>query len=372
MRVLRISFLSGFVLELVASLSVALVAVSIGIRLVDGTLSLAIGLFILLLTPEAYLPLRNVGTQFHAAAEGVAAAQDVFEILDAASEVRAGRARMQGALDSSVLDSTGVRVDDRESSANGREFMVTLSGQSPATSMTEVPPFTVRGLSVAHGTTPVLDRLTASFAPASVTVVTGPSGVGKSTLVAAMLGFVAYTGDIGWGDSYFTGSAAARSDIAWAPQQPSLVAGTIAANVTLGHATTDGTALAQALSRAGVESLDPSVVLGVAGSGLSGGQAQRIAMARAYYRALVCNTPIIVLDEPTSALDAVTERDVIAGARQFAAEGKTVIIVSHRRAVIAAADDVLELSARVALSLAGSSQREAVPAVTPRRLGSNE
>ncbi|MBK5239191.1 MAG: hypothetical protein JJE28_08825, partial [Actinomycetales bacterium] len=118
MKVLRISFLSGFVLELVASLSVALVAVSIGIRLVDGTLTLTIGLFVLLLTPEAYLPLRNVGTQFHAAAEGVAAAEDVFEVLDAAG---------------------GSGVRENETSANGHEFMVALSGSVPATSMTDVP-----------------------------------------------------------------------------------------------------------------------------------------------------------------------------------------------------------------------------------------
>jgi ATP-binding cassette subfamily C protein CydD len=106
----------------------------------------------------------------------------------------------------------------------------------------------------------------------------------------------------------------------------------------------DEVLLAQALSRAGAESLDTTLVLGVAGNGLSGGQSQRVAIARAYYRALVDNTPVIILDEPTSALDAATEHSVIAGARKFAAEGKTVIIVSHRRAVIAAADAVLELT----------------------------
>lgn len=333
MKVLRISFLSGFVLELVASLSVALVAVSIGIRLVDGTLTLAIGLFVLLLTPEAYLPLRNVGTQFHAAAEGVAAAEDVFEVLDAAGE----------------------SPNENATSANGREFMVTLSGPVPATSMTDVPPLTVRGLTVAHGANVVLDRLTASFAAGSLTVITGPSGVGKTTLFSALLGFVNYTGDIGWGDSYFTGGDAARRDIAWAPQKPSLVAGSLAHNVSLGQPEVDGLALAQALSRAAAESLDADLVLGVAGRGLSGGQAQRVAIARAYYRAIACKTPVIILDEPTSALDAGTEQRVIAGARQFASEGKTVIIVSHRRAVIAAADAVLELTPPLVTATAKAS-----------------
>lgn len=351
MKVLRMSFLSGFVLELVASLSVALVAVSIGIRLVDGTLTLAIGLFVLLLTPEAYLPLRNVGTQFHASAEGVAAAEDVFEVLDAASGMSAGRSRKQGALDSSVTDSRGVRRDDQGASANGREFIVTLSGVSPATSMTDIPALAVRGLTVAHGDVIVLDRLTTSFPAGSLTVITGPSGVGKTTLISALLGFVNYTGDIGWGDTYFTGAGAVRSDIAWASQQPSLVAGTIAANVSLGQPEVDPVVLAQALVLAAAESLSPELLLGVGGTGVSGGQAQRVAIARAYYRAIVCKTPVIILDEPTSALDAATEDLVILGARHFVNEGKTVIIVSHRRSVIAAADVILELSPPAAASL---------------------
>ncbi len=358
MKVLRISFLSGFVLELVASLSVALVAVSIGIRLVDGTLTLAVGLFVLLLTPEAYLPLRNVGTQFHAAAEGVAAAADVFEILDAAASVGSGRSRRQGALNSSEVNGDGVRVDDRESSANGREFMVTLSGPRPATtlgsprgpSLTDAPAFTVRGLTVTFGDTVVLDRLTASFSAASLTVITGPSGAGKSTLINAVLGFVDYRGDIGWGDTFFTGASAARSDIAWAPQRPSLVAGTIAQNVSLGHEVMDEAVLSRALSLAAAESLEVSTMLTVAGRGLSGGQAQRVAIARAYYRALTCNSPVIILDEPTSALDAATEQRVIAGARELADEGKTVIVVSHRRAVIAAADSILGMPSAAVLT----------------------
>ncbi|MBK5239509.1 MAG: ATP-binding cassette domain-containing protein, partial [Actinomycetales bacterium] len=249
-------------------------------------------------------------------------AEDVFEVLDAAG---------------------GSGVRENETSANGHEFMVALSGSVPATSMTDVPSLTVRGLTVAHGANVVLDRLTASFAAGSLTVITGPSGVGKTTLISALLGFVNYTGEIGWGDTFFSGEGAARSDIAWASQKPSLVAGTIAQNVSLGQPQVDEGVLTRALSRADAESLNPKIVLGVAGSGLSGGQAQRVAIARAYYRAIVCKTPIIILDEPTSALDAATEERVIAGARQFADEGKTVIIVSHRRSVIVAADAILKL-----------------------------
>jgi ATP-binding cassette subfamily C protein CydD len=352
MKVLRISFLSGFVLELIASVSVALVAVSIGIRLVDGTLGLTIGLFVLLLTPEAYLPLRNVGTQFHAAAEGVAASQDVFEILDAAAGQHGARPRTQGALNSAMIAENGLRLDDQEASANGREFMVTLSGARPATTLADVPLFSVHGLSVSYGQHTVLDRLTASFAPGAITVITGPSGVGKSTLIGALLGFTAYRGGIGWGDTYFTGAAAARSDISWASQAPSLLAGTVRDNVTLGETVVDDTILARAMRLAAAESIEAQLLLGVAGAGLSGGQAQRVAIARAYYRALIRKTPVIVLDEPTSALDAQTEQRVIAGARELADEGRTVLIVSHRRAVVAAADQILELQQPAATAAA--------------------
>ena len=343
MKVLRISFLSGFTLELIASLSVALVAVSIGIRLIDGTLALSVGLFALLLTPEAYLPIRNVGAQFHAAAEGVAAADDVFDILDSADKETVTAPRMQGALDSAVLVD-GVRTDDRTLSANGREFMVTLSGPTPATELPYGPSFTVRGLSVSLGDRQILENLTANFLPHAITAVTGPSGVGKSTLINALMGFVPVQGDIGWGDTFFTGKGVARSEIAWAPQSPSLVAGTIYDNITLGSSKDiNSSVVIQACELAALEGVDLQKVLGVAGAGISGGQAQRVALARAYFRALTQNTPILAVDEPTSALDAETEQRVIHGMRTWADRGNTVIVVSHRPAVIAAADAICQL-----------------------------
>ena len=343
MKVLRISFLSGFTLELIASLSVALVAVSIGIRLIDGTLALSVGLFALLLTPEAYLPIRNVGAQFHAAAEGVAAADDVFDILDSADKETVTAPRMQGALDSAVLVD-GVRTDDRTLSANGREFMVTLSGPTPATALPNGPAFTVRGLSVSFGERQILENLTANFLPHAITAVTGPSGAGKSTLIKAMMGFVPVQGDIGWGDTFFTGKGVARSEIAWAPQSPSLVAGTILDNITLGSSKEiHSSVVQQACELAALEGVELHQVLGVAGAGISGGQAQRVALARAYFRALTQNTPILAVDEPTSALDAETEQRVIHGMRTWADRGNTVIVVSHRPAVIAAADAICQL-----------------------------
>lgn len=344
MKVLRISFLSGFTLELIASLSVALVAVSIGIRLIDGTLALSVGLFALLLTPEAYLPLRNVGAQFHAASEGVAAADDVFEILDSAQQESAHSPRNQGSLDSAVIVN-GVRRDDQELSANGREFMVTLSGPTPATHLDQGPAFTVRGLSVRLGERLILDNLTAEFKSGEITAVTGPSGAGKSTLVNSFLGFVPVRGDIGWGDTFFTGSSVARAEISWAPQSASLVAGTIQDNITLGAVgDIDIQVLHEACELAAVDGVVLAQELGVAGAGLSGGQAQRISLARAYFRALTLKTPILVLDEPTSALDASTELRVVQGMRIWADRGNTVIVVSHRPAVIDAADAICQLS----------------------------
>lgn len=344
MKVLRVSFLSGFTLELIASLSVALVAVSIGIRLINGELALGVGLFALLLTPEAYLPLRNVGAQFHAAAEGMAAAQDVFEILDQDHTIHQSLPRHQGALNSAQLVD-GIRRDDLVHSANGRESMVTLSGAQPATSLHSGPDFNVKGLTVRLGDKLILNNFTAQFPAGKITAVIGQSGAGKSTLVNALLGFVAAQGDIGWGDTYFTGEGVARSEISWAPQQPSLVSGSILENISLGSEVEPNLDLIQqACVLAACEDIDLNLTLGVAGSGLSGGQAQRVALARAYFRMLTSNTPILVLDEPTSALDSVTESRVIKGIATFAERGNTVIVVSHRQAVINAADSVVEIS----------------------------
>lgn len=344
MKVLRVSFLSGFTLELIASLSVALVAVSIGIRLINGEIALGVGLFALLLTPEAYLPLRNVGAQFHAAAEGMAAAQDVFEILDQDRIIPQSLARHQGALNSAqIVD--GVRRDDAILSANGRESMVTLTGAEPATALHSGPDFTVKGLTVRLGGKLILNNFTATFPAGKITAVVGESGAGKSTLVNSLLGFVSAQGDIGWGDTYFTGEGVARSDIAWAPQKPSLISGSILENIVLGSdATPDLDLINQACDLAACEDLDLNLTLGTAGSGLSGGQAQRVALARAYFRMLTLMTPILVLDEPTSALDAQTESRVIKGMTTFAEHGNTVIVVSHRDAVINAADSIVEIS----------------------------
>jgi len=313
MAVLRVSFISGFVLELAGSLSVAVVAVSIGVRLVDGTVGLTVGLFILLLTPEAYLPLRQVGAQFHAAADGVAAADEVFAILDAAPVAAAAASVPRPAVfeRGSVL-----AVDD---------------------------------LTVRYGDRTVIDRLSVRFAPGRVTAVAGPSGAGKSSLVGAILGFVPSTGTVSYGDTVLE-PGAAREIVAWSGQRPSLMAGTVAENIALGAGPVDETVLREAMRLAAAELVDPWMTLGVGGSGLSGGQAQRVSLARAFYRAISAGSAVVILDEPSSALDAATESELVGGLHRLAATGVAVVVVSHRTALLDAADSVIELRPRVAVS----------------------
>ena len=304
MAVLRVSFLSGFALELAASLSVALVAVSVGIRLVDGSLALSVGLFVLLLAPEAFLPLRQVGAAFHAASDGVAAAEGVFAVLE----------------------------------------------EGPATGLT---PARAAAAPVAAGDALVVSAVSVerggvvSLAPTSfvaetgrVTAVTGPSGVGKSTLLAAVRGEAPHGGEVRWRDA---DRGCVVGDVAWSGQRPGLVSGTVAENVALGDEV-DPPAVAAALRAAGAPDVDPGLVLGAGGGGLSGGQAQRVALARALYRVDRRGARLLLVDEPSSALDAVTEAAVVAGLRRVAARGVAVVVVTHRAAVRDAADDVVVLA----------------------------
>ncbi|MDA3805720.1 thiol reductant ABC exporter subunit CydD [Clavibacter sp. CT19] len=328
MRVLRISFLSGFVLELAASLSVALVAVSVGVRLIGGQLDLEVGLFVLLLAPEAFLPIRQVGVQFHAAAEGVAAADDVLGILDAE---RAGRAsRAAGAAAAPAPGSARYGAGAAPGEAAPDDELV------------------IRDLVVAHDDRPVVDGLSARFRRGCVTAVTGPSGAGKSSLLAAVLGQLPARGVIGWADGDGDPTALRRpapAEIAWAGQRPGLVAGTVRENVALGVPDPDDALVRRALSLAAADGIDPDLVLGVGGQGLSGGQAQRVAVARAVHRALALDCPLVLLDEPSSALDAAAEERLARGIRALADQGRAVVVVTHRPALVDAADEELRLAA---------------------------
>ena len=326
MRVLRVSFLSGFALELAASLSVALVAVSIGIRLIDGSLLLPVGLFVLLLAPEAYLPLRQVGAAFHAASDGVAAADGVFAVLDDDAASDDGRPGAGGPRGGAVPSAPTASVAGAPASV----------AAGPA-SVAADDVLVVDGVAVSRDGVPVLAPTSFRAPVGEVTALVGPSGVGKSTVLAAVRGAVASSGRVAWRDA---GRAPVLGDVAWSGQAPGLVAGTVAENVALGDVV-DAAAVGAALGLAGATELDPGTSLGASGSGLSGGQAQRVALARALYRAERRGARLLLVDEPSSALDPVTEAALVAGLREVAARGVAVVVVTHRAAVRDAADRVV-------------------------------
>lgn len=299
MKVLRVSFLSGFALEFLASISVAIVAVSIGFRLLDGSLALSVGLFVLLLAPDAYLPLRQVGVQFHASSEGVAATREVFEVLDAAA----------GLPEAADADTTPRRVG-----------LLALRGVA------------VRGLPPVH--------LVA--AAGEIVLIEGPSGAGKSSLLGALLGTAPYTGTVEL-DGADAASRPASTWLAWAGQRPGLIAGTVAENVALGDDAMPEDVVRRALELAAIPDLEPAHTLGVQGAGLSGGQAQRVAVARAIARHLRGGASVIALDEPSASLDADTEERLWGSLRRLADDGAIVLLVSHRESARRLADRIVRL-----------------------------
>jgi ATP-binding cassette, subfamily C, bacterial CydCD len=312
MGTLRIAFLSSLVLELLATLAVALVAVGVGLRLVHGSLDLQTGLLVIILAPEAYLPLRQVGAQYHAAAEGVAAADAAFELLDVDEPV------------------AGTRTE-----VPGRTGGVALR---------------VEGLTVVHPGRPVPapDGLSFTARSGELVVVTGASGAGKSTLIAVLLGFVAPTAGRVLVTAARTPEDAVdlreldpeawRRTVSWTDQQPYLFSGTVADNVRLADPAADSSRVRDALDAAGLIAMSADRWVGERGEGLSSGERRRVALARALLRP----GSVLLLDEPTAGLDEATEADVLVAVRRAARE-RAVVMVSHRPAAIAAADRVVEL-----------------------------
>ncbi len=322
---LRIAFLSSFALELLSTLSVALVAVGIGFRLADGHLDLFTGLLVLVLAPEAYLPLRQVGAQYHAAAEGLAAADEVFAILE--SEPPAVGTTAAPDLRTATLD--------------------------------------IEGLSVRHEgrARPSLPCTTFTVSPGETIAVVGPSGAGKTTLLAALLGFARPAGGrirVNGIDLTSLDPGNWRSQIAWVPQHPFLFAGSIADNVRLArpdatdHDVTEALRDADALAFVNSLPRGTDTRLGEGGAGLSAGQRQRLALARAF----LADRPLLLLDEPTAGLDGRTEAAVAESVRRLA-HGRTVILVVHRPALLGVADRVVRVGERdVGLGVGGAGDVE--------------
>ena len=256
MKVLRVSFLSGFALELIGSLAVALVAVSIGLRLVNGDLPLSVGLFVLLLAPEAYLPLRLVGANFHASADGVNASKAILDIIDEAEQL--------GSAD-------------------------ITPPESPA------------------------------LTPGAITLIYGPSGAGKTTMLQDLR------------------ACLPAEAVTWMPQRIGLLPGTVLDNIIgIGTEAFDEARLHEALGLACLDDVSLDALAGDSSNTISGGQAQRVGLARAFYRALAPENNFLFLDEPISALDSMRAAKVIDSFTRFAQMGQTVVIISHQPIATAA------------------------------------
>ena len=315
MATLRVAFLSGGVLEFLTTLSVALVAVEVGMRLVFGDISLFHGLAVIMLAPEVFEPLRQVGAQFHASANGVTASKAAFDIIEEAEAVASPGTDVcpDMARTDIVLDGLGVR-------ARGAWAPAPTSGV---------------------------------IAPGIVTALCGPSGAGKSTIIACLLADM--TPDAGRvllrpsasssesGESVLSDidPAAWRRQISWVPQSPTLVPGTILDN--MGDLPLDD--LNDAAAATGFDDVLASApdgwntVIGSGGVGLSVGQRQRLALTRA----LAAHSQVVILDEPTAHLDAVSEETVVRAIDAMRDSGRTVIVIAHRAAMMEAADAVIDV-----------------------------
>jgi len=336
MGVLRVSFLSSLALELLATLSVALVAVSVGLRLAEDQIVYPVALFVLLLAPEAYLPLRLVGQHFHAAAEGLGAADRVFTILETPAPTGGDE----------VLPRGGVTIEAIDLSARypGRDELA-LSG------------------------------VTFTASPGTVTAVVGGSGGGKSTLLSAILGFI--SADSGSLNVRVTDTATSldaldmqqwRQRIAWVPQRAHLPSRDLADTPTVSDAVgiREGSIaderVWEALADAGIADEIRALPgglnseLAADGSGLSVGQLQRLSLARA----LITSADVVLLDEPTAALDPVTERSVVAAIGRLVEQGRTVIVVAHRPALLDVATQVIRVEQAAAPEAARSEADDLV------------
>ena len=313
MSVLRVAFLSALVLELTAALATALVAVEVGLRLLGGHIGYEAALLVLLLTPEAFLPLRAVAMHFHASMEGMAAAGRVCDLLDIKPPRTGAAPRASAAVD---LGRQAITLDGVCLSYPGRDR-------------------------------PALDGVSLTIAPGERILVTGPSGAGKSSLLALLLRFVEPSdGRIEAGglplDSIATD--AWRRQIAWVPQHPALMSGSVAANIALGQAGASRDAIAFAAGLAGADGFIRALPhgydtpLGERGLRLSAGQRQRIALARAFLR----DAPLLLLDEPAAHLDPVTAGQILGAAERLMAE-RTAILVSHGMRWPGGADRTLTL-----------------------------
>lgn len=313
MATLRTAFLSALVLESCAMIGTALVAAAVGIQLTAGVLTLESGLVVLLLAPELFAPLRQVGQQFHAAADGTAAARRIFEVLDGP----AGLASISTGTDAPDPARETVRLDGVGHGYDGRAAVL-------------------RGLEM-------------ELEPGCITALVGASGSGKSTIANLVMRLTdPETGTVlcGGADLRFVDPEAWRVQVAWLPQRPQLFAGTVRENIALASPEASEREIRHAAVAAGadefIESLPDglSTPVGDGGRRLSAGQVQRLAVARAFLQ----DPGLLVLDEPTSHLDDARAADLSEALRRLAA-GRTTLLITHDAGLVAQADRVYSLEA---------------------------
>ncbi|MEV5309167.1 thiol reductant ABC exporter subunit CydD [Streptomyces sp. NPDC052610] len=323
MRTLRITFLSTLVLDTVATLSLALIAVPVGLRLLHGSLDLTTALTVLLLAPEAYLPLRALGSQFHAGTEGTATAREAFALLDdeggnAEGTGNAGSTGAAGAAGAAKCPEGPVRI-------RFENVTVRLPGRPR----------------------PVLHQVSFTVEPGERVALTGPSGAGKSTLLAVLLGLVRPDEGrvlVGGQDLASLDLDDWRRRIGWVPQRPYLFDRGVADNIRLGDPDATDEDVVRAARAAAAHDFVAALPdgyatrLGARGTGLSAGQRQRIALARAFLR----DAPLVLLDEPTAGLDADSESAVLAAGERLMT-GRTVLVVAHRARLLDGADRRLDV-----------------------------
>jgi ATP-binding cassette, subfamily C, bacterial CydD len=317
METLRISFLSGSVLELAATIGVALVAVTAGVRLVGGSLGLQAGLTVIILAPELYLPYRRLGAEYHASADGLAVAERMFELLDAPAAVGAGGPML---------------------------------APNPATAQVRL-----EQISFSYPSRPgrVLDGFDLELSPGVVVALVGESGAGKSTVAALLLGLLSPTsgritvGDVDLSDCELD---TWRRLVAWVPQHPTLFRGSVADNIRLGDPEASPRAVREAAALAGADEFIRALPDGYAtlvGDGeraLSPGERRRIGLARAFVR----DAPLVILDEPTADLDPRSVA-IVADAVRRLQDGRTMLVIAHRPELVQSADRLVRLVDGVAV-----------------------
>jgi len=328
MSTLKVAFLSSLALETLASVGTALVALFLGLRLLHGSLAVGTALAVLVLAPEVYLPLRRAGAEFHSSAAGRAAAARILDVLDEAD---------------AVLPAGGDGAGDR---AGGPGARAVRPLPDPATHAVRLERVTVRHAGRAQ---PVLDELDLVLEPGVHLAVVGASGSGKSTLLSVLLGFVVPDhGDVRLGGEHLADCSLRewRSRVAWVPQRPNLVRGTLEDNLRLGRPGATDAEVARAVERSGLDGLVARLTDGLAtpvgegGLTLSAGERQRIALGRAVLR----DVPVVLLDEPTAHLDARRE----ASLRELLTpwlEDRTVVMAAHRGGLVGRVDRTVTLVA---------------------------